>query len=431
MPTKIAQTTARITQATVRKLTTADAARDVHDASVRGLVVRVRPSGAKTWLVRLKDPNKRHPKTGRPVWYWWTLGSADVLTPEQARGLAKTAIGQAASGHDPRKASTEARARAKRSITLAHFLDEDYGPWVTENRKTGALTLARVRAVFADLLATTLSDLAPFAIERWRTARLKAGITPSTINRDLVALKAALSKAVEWNRLPVHPLVSVKRSRVDARGAVRFLSPDEETRLLAALDARDADRRAARKTANTWRQERAHPPLTEFTGYTHLLNPMVRVAMHTGLRFGELANLRWQDVTLDAHNATITVHGDGAKSGQTRHVPLHDVVRDVLKAWRPASADGADFVFPGKDGARLVDVKTAWGQLLKRASIEDFRFHDLSHHFASRLVQGGADLNVVRDLLGHRDFAMTLRYAHLAPDNRRLAVERLVSGSAG
>jgi site-specific recombinase XerD len=69
--------------------------------------------------------------------------------------------------------------------------------------------------------------------------------------------------------------------------------------------------------------------------------------------------------------------------------------------------------------------KKTWAPLLKRAAITKFRWHDLRHHFASRLVQAGVPLNTVRDLLGHGSVAMSLRYAHLAPDQRREAVTKL------
>jgi hypothetical protein len=73
----------------------------------------------------------------------------------------------------------------------------------------------------------------------------------------------------------------------------------------------------------------------------------------------------------------------------------------------------------------VVGFQTAWETVLKRARISKFRWHDLRHHFASRLVQQGVPLNTVRDLLGHGSVAMSLRYAHLAPDQRREAVAKL------
>ena len=73
----------------------------------------------------------------------------------------------------------------------------------------------------------------------------------------------------------------------------------------------------------------------------------------------------------------------------------------------------------------VTGFQAAWERILKRARISNFRWHDLRHHFASRLVQNGVPLNTVRDLLGHGSVGMSLRYVHLAPDQRREAVAKL------
>jgi integrase len=162
----------------------------------------------------------------------------------------------------------------------------------------------------------------------------------------------------------------------------------------------------------------------EHGAYTDHLAPIVLLALNTGLRRGELFNLRWADV--DLTRAMVTVQGGGAKSGQTRHVPLNSEALAVIKAWRPTDADAATCVFPSDEGAPLEDVKTAWLPLVKAAKITAFRFHDLRHTFASKLVMAGVDLNTVRELLGHADLKMTLRYAHLAPEHKAAAVAKLV-----
>ena len=69
----------------------------------------------------------------------------------------------------------------------------------------------------------------------------------------------------------------------------------------------------------------------------------------------------------------------------------------VLKAWQPKDVDPDAYVFPGKDGGRLVDIKTAWREIVKAAKIKAFRFHDTRHTFASRLIAAGADINLVRE----------------------------------
>jgi integrase len=115
----------------------------------------------------------------------------------------------------------------------------------------------------------------------------------------------------------------------------------------------------------------------------------------------------------------LTVVAEHAKSGGARHVPLNlneEAVR-VVKKCRTGDVNVAGYVFPGTGGDRLIDVKTAWKPLLQVARVTGFRFHDLRHTFASRLVMTGVDLNTVRELLGHADLKMTLRYAHLAPEH--------------
>ncbi len=115
---------------------------------------------------------------------------------------------------------------------------------------------------------------------------------------------------------------------------------------------------------------------------------------------------------------------DNAKSGKTRYVPLNDEALKTLQHWR-SDTESAEWVFAGRDGKRMLAIKTSWTGVLQSAAITDFRWHDLRHHFASRLVMKGVDLNTVRDLLGHSDLSMTLRYAHLSPEHKADAVARL------
>ncbi len=100
---------------------------------------------------------------------------------------------------------------------------------------------------------------------------------------------------------------------------------------------------------------------------------------------------------------------------------MSDVLTETLKAIRIHGAPIAP-VFLTRDGTPYRDISTAFATAVRRAKISDFTFHDLRHTFASRLVMGGVDLTTVKELMGHKHIAMTLRYAHLAPGHKRAAI---------
>ena len=123
----------------------------------------------------------------------------------------------------------------------------------------------------------------------------------------------------------------------------------------------------------------------------------------------------------------MVIHGKTSKSEITRYIPTNSEAFSTLEKWQQQTGLSSGYIFLGKYGERLNNVNKSWRTLLKQAGIEEFRWHDMRHHFASRLVMSGADLNTVRELLGHSDIQMTLRYAHLAPEHTAAAVE-LISG---
>jgi integrase len=399
---------ATITADLIRKL---DEPCEVWDTKIPGLQLRVRASGRASYRLNY-GRNKRI-----------TLGTADALTPAEARDVARQLLGDVARGLDP-----QAARRKRQAGSLRDFLKTHYRPWAAANRKTGDQTIARVRAAFPDgMLKRNIAELTSFQLEQWRSARRRAGIRDSTINRDLDALRAVLTKAVAWGVLSESPMGAVRRAKLDAIGRLRFLSPDEERRLREALTARDNERRAGRTRFNDWRRARGYKLLPEIVGPPDHLTTVTLLALNTGLRRGELLALTWGD--LDLVGAMLTVRGSAAKSGVTRHVPLNGEAVRVLTEWRSAGAAAAALVFPGPDGGPMFSLKTSWQKVAKAAKLQSFTFHDLRHTFASKLVQAGVDLNTVRELLGHADIKMTLRYAHLAPAHKAAAVAKLVAGA--
>jgi integrase len=396
---------AKIGAALISRIKPADKPYEIRDEQLIGFLVRVQPSGTMTYYAEYGRGKRMR------------IGAAGgALKPEAARNKAKEILAGAILGEDPMAAKREAKAH-----TLATFVSEVYGPWGEGTIKTADETLRSLRVSFADFQKRKLADISPWLVEKWRAARLKGGAKPASVNRDLDNLKSALNRAVEWNHLDANPLATVKRTKADRAATVRYLSPDEERALLAALSARDVRLQAERESANQWRTERGYPLLPALFDFGDHLTPLVVLSLHTGLRRGEAFSLDWHDVDLD--RAMLTVRGEKAKSGATRHVPLNATAVDVLSRW----GGGDGLVFPARNGGRLNNVNKAWKRVLADARIERFRWHDLRHTFASKLVMAGVDLNTVRELLGHSTITMTLRYAHLAPEHKASAVARLVA----
>lgn len=390
------------------------------DAEVRAFVVKVTPAGRISYTIRWTKPDGSR---GRRVLGYWP-----DTNPGEARELAKKALRDVEKTGDTTADVLERRRRkteAQQIVgtpTLAAFIKDRYSDWLAANTRSSDATLARLRRSFQDHQELPLSDFTAWIIEKWRSGRLKAGIGASTINRDLSALRGLFSRALEWGVIAEHPMRTVKALQAPS-GKVRWLSDDEEIRLRAALDVREERERAGRASANAWRAARGYDLMPDLRGvpFVDHLKPAVLVSLNTGLRQGELLKLNWSHVSLD--RAILTVVDALSKSGKQRHIPLNDEALAVLKAWREQSHHS--IVFAGAAGAVRVDVKTAWQKLLKDAKITNFRWHDMRHHFASRLVMAGVDLNTVRELLGHADLTMTLRYAHLAPEHLSAAVAKL------
>ena len=375
----------------------------VWDTTVPQLFIRVQPSGIKSYNVRWSG--------ARSV----SIGKHPAMLPEAAQTKAREILNDASDNGTPAAAKPKAKV-----VTLRDFLDKEFEPWASAHQKWGARAAKRIKGVFEDRLDKPLTDLNAWVIEKWRSRRLKDGTAAGTVNRDLATLKSAIAKAVEWKILDTDPLKPVKLKKVD-NARVRYLGErdkGEEKRLRAALAKRDKDAVAGRRRGNEWRKDRGYEllPALAAGSYSDHLTPMVLVALNTGLRRGELTSLVWDDVNFASKN--LTVRAAAAKGGKRRDVPLNAEALAVLKKWKGQhSGEGVLF--------NVRSVKKAWAGLMTDASIIGFNFHDLRHSFASHLVMAGVDLNTVRELLGHADMKMTLRYAHLSPEHKAAAVELL------
>lgn len=112
------------------------------------------------------------------------------------------------------------------------------------------------------------------------------------------------------------------------------------------------------------------------------------------------------------------------KNGEKRDIPINDDLR-VLFQGMTRRLDTPHIFFDSATGKPFKDIKRSFSTALKKSGINDFRFHDTRHTFASHLVMAGVDITTVSRLLGHKTLTMTLRYAHLAPDHLIKAVNML------
>lgn len=226
------------------------------------------------------------------------------------------------------------------------------------------------------------AQVTPQDIER-RLAELAQGRAPATVNRYHALVKRVYSLGNKNGKVTVNPARLVKLRR-ENNARVRFLNEQEEAALRGKIRELYPER-----------------------------EPEFELALHTGLRWGKQYGLRWPDIDMDRNVLTVR----RSKDGERRHVPINSVARAALEALR--RHDGAETVC--KKGQRR------WFErVVQEARVENFHWHDLRHTFASRLAMNGESILTIKELLGHKTIAMTLRYAHLTPDYKRKAVERLV-----
>jgi site-specific recombinase XerD len=360
----------RLTPGTLKSVVPEDKPFELRSDRCPGLLLRVEPSGVRTYWVQVAR--------GKRI----KAGNARILTLTQAEDKARRIL------VDPNEYVRE----RVRGASLEDFITKQYMPWRrAKYPKTAARTKDRLeRHFFKDFYHLPLGEVTATAVTKWITSRLQDGKAPATVERDVAELRTVLSMAVAWEALPDNPLRGMKHRRVD-NTKVRFLDTDEEARLRVAL-----------------KQE----------GRPEHLAPMVLLSMLTGLRRGELTSLLRGDCDMDAR--TVTVRAAAAKGKRPRTIPLNAEAHALLKAWFKKHPRK-----PGQVVFGVLDLKKTFATLLRDAKITNFWWHALRHHFASRLVQRGVPLNTVRELLGHADLKMTLRYAALAPSHLADAVALL------
>ena len=234
-----------------------------------------------------------------------------------------------------------------------------------------------------------LSEIDSFLIENYISKRIEDGVKESTINRELACLRKMFNKAIDWEFVTENPISKVEFFSEKDNLKERILTEEEEDRLLD-------------------------------TSSEHL-QPILIVALNTGMRLGEILNLEWRQINLDAQKIRV----EKTKSGKIRFIEINTFLLQEFLKLRSKSGNG-QFVFPNPETRRPYrDIKKAFKGACKRTGINGLRFHDLRHTFATRLIEKGVDLITIKDLLGHSTVKITERYTHSNREQKRRAVELL------
>ncbi|GAX62368.1 site-specific tyrosine recombinase [Candidatus Scalindua japonica] len=284
----------------------------------------------------------------------------------------------------------------ERDKTFAQLMDKfmkEHAPKVSDSmQRSYASYLKHLIPYFGD---STLLLVSRKKISGYKVLRKDEGARPATINRELAMVSKAFTLALEdweWidgNDKPFSKMSYEKENNVRDR----WLTEEEEKRLL--------------ESSPGWLRE------------------IINFALNTGLRQDELLSLEWNRTNL--FRKTILIKK--TKNGKPKTVPLNRNAMEVIerKSEEKVRILKNDFVFVSSHGTKIDrhNLRRAFNNAVRRAEIEDFRFHDLRHCFCTKLAQRGVDIYKIAKLAGHEDIRMTQRYSHHCPESLRDGVEAL------
>lgn len=323
---------------------------------------------------------------------WWI----DFTTPsgERIRRSAETEDkAQAQELHDKLKA--ESWRIAKLGEKPKRTWDEAAYKWLMEtlHKKSHHEDVSKIGWLQQFFRGKFLDDLTRDAIAKVGELKLKE-TSPATANRLLALIRSIMRKAaLDWEWIDKPPVIKLYR---ESKRRVRYLTPEQAATLLRELPEHLAD--------------------------------MVRFSLATGLRRANVTKLEWSQV--DIARRVAWIHGDQAKAGKPIHVTLNATAIDMLTK---QVGKHPKWVFTYK-GKPVTQVTTkAWYKALDRAGIDNFRWHDLRHTWASWLTQQGVPLNVIQEMGAWESAEMVRRYAHLAPEQfaqHARVVDSLLNGTS-
>jgi len=276
-------------------------------------------------------------------------------------------------------------------FTFGELIDKYLSEYSSVNKAASSHKRERsiaknLKSHFKDFIVTGISSK---DISDYKIKRRGEGASPRTINYELAIMSHAFNIAIrDWEWLKENPVKKVSREK-EKNKLERWLTMEEEERLLDA--------------SPKW------------------LCDIMAFAINTGFRQSEILDLKWFQI--DFERRTVTISEQKNKGVDT--LPLNETVMQLLRDRVVMVGDTGEYVFPNKNNDRKGNrlLMKAFYTALKKSDVKKFRFHDLRHTFATRLVQNGVDLYTVQKLGRWKTISMVMRYAHHYPESLRSGIE--------
>ena len=360
----------------------------IWDSLVPGFAVRVGRSGKLTYVLKYRLGGGGRAALQR----WHTLGTHGAITVDEARSLASTRSAEVVKGGDPGGERQAARKAKTVSDLCERYLTDHAEP----HKRPRSIAEDRRLIEKRILPALGASKVRDVAIEDIEQLHRSLRPTPYEANRTLALLSKMFSLAERWRLRPPlsNPCRQVRRFKERARE--RYLSPAELGQLGEQLSLLEADEEISEAAAAG-----------------------IRLLLFSGCRVSEIRSLRWDEVDLEAGCLRLKESKTGGKI-----VYLPAPALEVLSSI-PRHAPNPYVLVSGRTEGSLRNLNTPWYRLRERAKLTDVRLHDLRHTFASFGAGAGFSLPVIGKMLGHTQPQTTQRYAHLAEDPVRQAVEHI------
>lgn len=365
----------KLTEKRVRDAKSIGTTRIIWDDELKGLGLRITAAGFKAYVLDYRIAGDRSRIT---------LGSTAELSLAAARDNAAAMKLRAKSGHNPLAEKRALEALPRVSDALTRFVDE----FLPEKERQGEIRESTAKEYRRQIEKHMRPDLGRLRVRDVTAAHVEQMLRrikgPVSRNRVLSLASRLFSQFEKW---------SLIEPNANPASSIDKFSEEERDRTLSADELASLGRALSESSANEW----------------GIL--AIRIAALTGLRIGEVRNMRWEDIDL----ATGRVVLPRTKTGRR----VHSLPSAALALLADAKRVGPYVVAGRSADAPLHDrqVRKIFDAAAKSAGLCDVRLHDLRRTVATRAAASGASAHLIRDLLGHKTMAMASRYVKMVEDD--------------